>query len=376
MSGFYEEYLKINREEIRELTGLTDDAYACAVLEKEEISYRDFLVLLSPAASKLLDLMAIRAKRITDAHFGKNINLYIPMYLSNECAGSCLYCGFNRSSDVKRRTLTPDEIKVELAALTVKGFRSVLILTGDAPVRATVDYIEEAVRIARGFLPQVSLEIYPMNVDDYRRLVEAGATGLTIYQETYDRKTYAEVHPVGKKRDFVYRVETPDRAAQAGFRRVGIGALLGLHDWREEAACVGIHAKHLMKKYWQTDVSISFPRLRDSMSGFSPFVKIADRDLVQMIFALRLFLEKAGITVSTRESALFRDNMIGYGVTMMSAGSRTNPGGYELYVESSSDGQFEIEDSRSVAEIVESIKGRGYYPVFKDWDSSFGGIKI
>lgn len=375
MSSFYEEYLKINREEIQELTGLTNGSYASAVLEKEEISYRDFLVLLSPAASKLLDPMAIRAKRITDAHFGKNINLYIPMYISNECAGSCVYCGFNRSSGITRRTLTPDEIRVELAALTAKKFRNVLILTGDAPEKVSVDYIAEAVRIAREFVPQVSLEIYPMDTGDYHRLVEAGATGLTIYQETYDRETYAEVHTDGKKMDFIYRIEAPDRALQAGFRRVGIGALLGLHDWREEAAYVGMHAKYLMKRYWRADISISFPRIRASMSGFSPFGEITDRDLVQMIFALRLFLDRAGITISTRESAVFRDNMVGYGITMMSAGSRTNPGGYELYAENRSGSQFEIEDSRSVEEIIAKIKERGYYPVFKDWDGLFGGVK-
>ncbi|HDR13965.1 MAG TPA: 2-iminoacetate synthase ThiH [Desulfobacteraceae bacterium] len=375
MSSFYEEYLKIDREENLGLTELMDESYAGAVLEKEEISYRDLLVLLSPAASKFLDPMAIRAKRLTDKHFGKNINLYIPIYLSNECTGSCVYCGFNRSGSIKRRTLTPDEIRVELAEIASQGFRHVLILTGDAPMRATVDYIAEAIKIAREFMPQVSLEIYPMDAGDYHRLVEAGATGLTIYQETYDRETYARVHPAGKKRDFIYRLGTPDRALQAGFRRVGIGALLGLHDWREEAAYVGMHEKYLMKRHWQADVSISFPRLRDSMSGFRPFVEVTDRDLVQMILALRIFLDRVGITISTRESTIFRDNMVGYGVTMMSAGSRTNPGGYALYEENNSGCQFEIEDSRSVPEVITMIRERGYYPVFKDWDGSFGGIE-
>jgi 2-iminoacetate synthase len=214
-----------------------------------------------------------------------------------------------------------------------------------------------------------------MDTDGYRRLVDAGATGLALYQETYDRETYAKVHLSGRKSHFQWRLDAPDRAAAAGFRRIGIGALLGLSDWRLEAAHVGAHAAYLMRKYWRTEISVSFPRMRECPSAFKPHCAVTDRELVQMLFALRIYTKSAGMALSTRESPWFRDHMVDLGVTSMSAGSKTNPGGYGTYSKSESQGQFEICDDRSLEQVQAAIRGRGYCPVLKDWSETFGGVQ-
>ncbi|PKL92148.1 MAG: 2-iminoacetate synthase ThiH [Candidatus Goldiibacteriota bacterium HGW-Goldbacteria-1] len=369
---FYEEFLKIDTEQIKAAVNSDDKTRVESAVKKESASYQDFLAMLSPAAASLLDYMAIRAREMTQKHFGKNINMYIPLYISNECSNECAYCGFNRKNKINRKTLSEEEVKAELEGIKNLGYNSILLLTGEAPDKAGLDYIARCVAFARKYFTQVSLEIYPMDVDGYKKLVDNGATGLTVYQETYDPETYKKVHLSGQKKNFEWRINTPDRAAQAGFRKIGIGALLGLYDWRTEAAYVGAHAAYIMKKYWKTEVSVSFPRMRGSSSAFKPYQIISDRELVQMIFALRIYTKFAGITLSTREAADFRDNMISLGVTNMSAGSKTNPGGY---VGSESEGQFEICDDRSVEEILLAIKSKGYYPVFKDWADTFGGNK-
>ncbi len=369
---FYEEFLKLNTEQIKTAVTSGDKTRAEIAVKKESASYEDFLALLSPAAAFLLDDMALRSRAMTQKHFGKNINMYIPLYISNECSNECAYCGFNRKNKINRKTLTEAEVEAELENIKKQGFNSILLLTGEAPDKAGLNYIARCVLLARKYFTQVSLEIYPMDTDGYRKLVDAGATGLTVYQETYDTDTYKKVHFSGQKKNFEWRINAPDRAAQAGFRKIGIGALLGLYDWRTEAAYVGAHAAYIMKKYWKTEVSVSFPRMRGSSSAFKPYQIISDRELVQMIFALRIFTKFAGITLSTREAAAFRDNMISLGVTNMSAGSKTNPGGYGG---SESEGQFEICDDRSVEEILSAIRSKGYYPVFKDWADTFGGNK-
>ena len=319
--------------------------------------------------------MARRSRELTRRHFGSSIGMYIPLYVSNECSNECVYCGFNRTNDIPRRTLSPDEVEAELDGIAGMGFDSILILTGEFPARAGTEYIIRCVELARKRFSQVSLEIYPMDVDGYRRLVDAGATGLTIYQETYDRETYARVHRAGRKSNFEWRLDAPDRAAEAGFRKVGIGALMGLHDWRFDAACTGAHATYLMKKYWRTEISISVPRMRGSSSHFTPASIASDAELARTIFAFRIFTRFAGITLSTRESAEFRDHMIDLGVTSMSAGSRTNPGGYGLFSESESEGQFQTSDDRSVEDVVAAIRNAGRYPVFKDWSTTFAGAR-
>jgi 2-iminoacetate synthase len=374
MTAFFSAYLNSKQTEINAGINSANAGIIPGILEKEKISFDDFLVLLSPGAGGYLDDMAMKAKALTDKHFGKNINLYIPMYLSNECNSSCVYCGFNRMSKIQRKTLTINEIALEAGKIREYGMTHILLLTGDSKENAPLEYIEHAVREVKKLFPQVSLEIYPLDTQNYKRLVDSSATGLTIYQETYDRKTYEKVHKGGAKEDIEYRLAAPERALDAGFRKIGIGALLGLSDWRTEAACLAMHAEYLMKKYWRADISISFPRLRKSGSGFRPYYDVTDKELAQMIFAFRIFLDRAGIVLSTRESPYFRDNMIGYGVTMMSAGSKTNPGGYAADGEDSGR-QFETEDGRTIEEISGAIKNAGYYPVFKDWEKALGGVK-
>ncbi|MFP4467284.1 MAG: 2-iminoacetate synthase ThiH [Candidatus Goldiibacteriota bacterium] len=375
MKTFADEYEKINKDEtVQSIKNASRNSVESAIA-KENLSYRDFLALLSDAADEYLDEMAERSKKDTDAYFGKNIQMYIPVYISNECVNSCLYCGFNAENRIPRKTLSFDEIKAELEKIKSFGFKNLLILTGEHPGRADAGYIKKAVKAAKKYFPFVSLEVYPMQESEYKELVGAGASGITVYQETYDREVYDSVHRAGPKKNFRYRLETPDRALSAGFRKAGIGALLGLYDYRFEAAMLGAHAAYLMKKYWRSEISISFPRLRENTSGFKPAEPVTDRQLVKMIFALRIYLKHAGITVSTRESAVFRDNMIGYGITMMSAGSKTNPGGYDIYENDKTKKQFDISDSRTTREIAGVIRQKGYYPVFKDWSDSFEGVK-
>jgi 2-iminoacetate synthase len=372
---YYDPYLKIDRARMEEAVNAREPDRAALAAAREHPSFEDFLALLSPGAAGCLDAMALRARAITRQHFGRTIGMYIPLYLSNECSNECVYCGFNRSNRIQRRTLSEAEVERELEALADQGFDSILLLTGEAPGRAGLDYLARCVALARRCFSQVALEIYPLDTDGYRRLVEAGATGLTLYQETYDPAVYAQVHRAGRKADFRWRLEAPDRAALAGFRRIGIGALLGLAPWRLEAANLGAHAAYLMKTYWRTEVSVSFPRLRECPSTFRPQCLVTDRELVQMLFALRIFTRVAGIALSTRESPRFRDHMVTLGVTHMSAGSRTNPGGYRTYSERESQNQFEISDDRSLAEVLTAIRAQGSQPVFKDWAASFGGVR-
>lgn len=370
---FSEEFGKFDRAAAMALVGSTDTGRVMRALDMENPDFADFLALLSPAAEGALDAMAVRASEMTVRHFGKNISMYIPVYISNECVNACAYCGFHRDSGAARKTLTMDEISREAGYVASLGLKNILLLTGESRKAAPVDYVARAVSEARKKVPQVSLEIYPVEEKDYAALVSAGASGLTVYQETYDMKIYDAVHGKGPKKDFFHRLGTPERALAAGFRKAGIGALLGLADWRMEAAYIGLHARYLMKKYWKAEISVSFPRLRSSQAGFKPAVKVDDRDLVQMMLALRLFLPRAGLTVSTRESAEFRDNIIGLGVTSMSAGSSTVPGGYTPGHGDHATGQFEIVDNRSVSGVADAIRAKGFYPVFKDWDENFAG---
>lgn len=372
MSGFSDEFQKIKNDRwmIDVILNATEEK-VLGILNKEVLSFMDFLSLLSPSAEKFLDRMASRSRSVTLKHFGKNLQLYAPLYLSNECNNSCGYCGFNKNNSIERKTLTIDEIKSEMAYLKSLGFQNILLLTGDAPQKTDIDYLVQAVKLAKESFAFVGIEVYPLSVESYKKLIDAGASGLTIYQETYDEETYKRFHTAGDKSDFYWRLETPERGLKAGFRKVGIGALLGLYEWRFDIACLGFHAAYLMKKYWKSELSVSFPRLRGSKSNFTPPYNIPDKNFVQMIFAMRIFLPQVGITLSTREPAVIRDNLIGFGVTMMSAASKTNPGGYTNI---KSEEQFSIADERSVSEVVEVIRKKGIYPVFKDWDSNFAGV--
>ncbi|PIE71373.1 MAG: 2-iminoacetate synthase ThiH [Deltaproteobacteria bacterium] len=326
-----------------------------------------FATLLSPSAVDLLEEMAQAAHERTLRQFGRVIQLFAPIYVANHCVNACRYCGFNRRQSIVRNTLSLDAVRKEAIALAETGLRHILLLTGEDPKRAGVDYIADCVRILRAHVDSVSIEVFPMDTADYRTLVEAGVDGLTLYQETYDPAVYDYLHPAGPKRNFGYRLDAPERACKAGMRTVGIGALLGLTDWRRDLFYAGLHAAYLQDRYPAVEVGISLPRMRPHTGAFQPSVIVSDRDMVQGMTALRLFLPRAGITISTRESGWFRDHVIRLGVTRMSAGSRTTVGGYEAAAKDP--GQFDISDERSVAEMAAAISRLGYQPVYKDWDA-------
>ncbi|TKJ41257.1 2-iminoacetate synthase ThiH [candidate division LCP-89 bacterium B3_LCP] len=337
-----------------------------AVLGKAEVNFSDFLALLSPAGENYLEEMAEQAQAITLRRFGRVILLYAPLYLSNVCSNSCVYCGFNVTRDVPRITLDIDEILSEAAHLKKWGFGHVLLVSGEAPKVLPVARLREIIQALSLDFPSLSLEIYPLSGPAYAQMAEAGADGLTLYQETYDRQVYASVHPRGKKRDFNWRLEAVERAGDVGFRRIGIGSLLGLNDWRWEGIALALHADYLMKRYWQTQITISFPRLRNIPGDFQPAYPVNDTSLVQLMLALRLFLNDAGFVISTREPASLRDHLIPLCVTQMSAGSRTEPGGYRHPVQEGA--QFVVEDQRWPEEVAAAILKSGYEPVWKDWD--------
>ena len=360
------------RESVAHLIAQTRPADVDAALAREERTLADLAALLSPVARPKLEAMAREAQRLTRWHFGRTIGLYAPIYLSNVCAADCLYCGFAARSGKrqKRITLNPDEIRRECAALAERGFANVLLLTGEAPRVATLDYVAEAVAIAHEYFPAVSVEIYAMSVEAYRTLCASGLEGVTLYMETYDPDQYATVHPAGLKQDYAARLDALTRAGRAGARRLNLGALLGLFDWRLDGFWMGLHSRYLQKLCWQSAVAVSFPRLRHTPERFVPPTPVQDADLVQLMLALRLFLPEAGFTLSTRESAAFRDRLIPLGITMMSAGSSTRPGGYATSGDDTLE-QFEVEDERSPEEVAAAIAHAGYDPVWKDFDSAF-----
>lgn len=337
-------------------------------LTASHVGEEQFAALLSPAAEKFLEPMATRAHKITKQRFGNTIKIYAPLYLSNECTNSCVYCGFNKHNTIPRVTLSDEEIKEEAEQISALGIQHLLLVTGESPKEVGVDYMINALRIMEGMFSSMSIEVYPMSVEDYSTLYRHGVDGLTLYQETYNREKYAEVHPAGKKRDFNWRLAGPERGAEAGFRFVGIGSLMGLEDFRTEQFFTGLHAGYLIRKYWKTHVALSFPRIRKAEGNFKPYEIISDTNLVQAMLAHRMFQNDAGLVISTREPAQMRDNLLPLGVTQMSAGSKTEPGGYSHEHDGK---QFEVEDKRSVEEFCNMLRSKGYDPVMKDWDKSF-----
>ncbi|NJD04029.1 MAG: 2-iminoacetate synthase ThiH [Ruminiclostridium sp.] len=333
-------------------------------LSKESLLIQDFAVLVSPAASLCLEEMAKKAQHITLQHFGKAVVLYAPIYLANYCVNHCVYCGFNSKNILSRRKLSLDELSREAESLSQRGIKHILLLTGESRKHSPVRYIENCVREAGKYFSSISLEVYPLEEDDYRMLAETGADGLTVYQEIYDRDVYAVMHPAGPKKNYRFRLDTPERGCRGGMRSVGIGALLGLGDWRTEAFYTALHAYYLTKKYPDVEISVSLPRMRPHAGSFPVQCPVNDKEFVQIMLAFRLLLPHIGITISTRERADFRDNLIGLGVTRMSAGSVTEVGGYS---NKRGDGQFEVSDERSVEEIRQMLYRKGYQPVFKDW---------
>ncbi|MBB6462955.1 2-iminoacetate synthase ThiH [Flammeovirga kamogawensis] len=335
-------------------------------LGKQRRNLEDFKALISPAAAPYLEQMAQLSHQLTKKRFGNTIQMYTPMYLSNECQNICTYCGFSLDNKVRRRTLSDDEIVREAEAIKAMGYEHILLVTGEANKTVGVEYIKKAIKLMKPYFSHISMEVQPMDQDEYESLIEEGLNTVLVYQETYHKEDYKKHHPKGKKSNFDYRVDTPDRLGKAGIHKIGIGVLIGLEDWRTDSFFTALHLDYLERTYWQTKYSISFPRLRPFSGGLEPKVEMNDRELVQLICAYRLFDEEVELSLSTREHPIFRDNIIKLGITSASAGSKTNPGGYVVEPESLE--QFEISDERSTEEFTEMVKRQGYEVVWKDWD--------
>lgn len=338
-------------------------------LSSKKRTLEDFKALISPAAIPYLEQMAKLSHELTTKRFGKTIQLYAPMYLSNECNNICTYCGFSLDNKVKRKTLTDAEILKEVAYIKAQGFNHILLVTGESNHTVHVPYFKNAINLIRSKFANISIEVQPLETEEYKELHEAGVYSVLVYQETYHKEVYKQYHPKGKKSNFDYRLETPDRVGKSGTHKIGLGILLGLEDWRVDSFFCALHLDHLQKTFWQTKYSISFPRMRPAEGIIEPNVIVTDKELVQLLCAYRLFNEDVELSISTRESEKLRNNIIPLGVTSMSAGSKTNPGGYAVEPESLE--QFEISDERSVEEISDLIKRSGYEPVYKDWDKQF-----
>jgi len=328
-------------------------------------SLADLGALLSPAAGDRLEELAGRAHAASVRRFGRVVRLFAPLYLSNECVSACTYCGFSAGNDIARRTLSPEEVAAEARELIGRGFRHVLLVAGEHARIISKDYLVNCVQALAPDVPSISLETQVWDAATYRRLVGAGCEGLVVYQETYDRDTYAAAHLKGKKRNYDWRLGAPDRGAEAGMRTLAVGALLGLHpDWQAEVLALAAHAQALTRRWWRCEVAVSLPRLRPAAGDFEPARAVTDREYVQILAALRLALPDVGITLSTRESSAFRDAAFRLGVTQMSAGSHTEPGGYVH--PGQAEPQFEVSDTRSPAEVAAALRDAGYEPVWKD----------
>lgn len=348
--------------------------------------------LLEPTSGPRLEEMAQESQALTRRFFGRTIRLFAPLYLSNECVNSCAYCGFSRENRIMRVTLEIEGVVKEARYLAAQGFRNILLVSGEHPKFVSTEYLEECLRALAPEIPSLALEIAPMETGDYARLVGAGAEGLIVYQETYDRLAYSEMHTSGPKKDYDWRLASAERAYAGGFRRIGIGALFGLSDWRSEALALAAHLEQLLRKCWKAQFTISFPRLRPAAGEFRSHFPVSDREFVQLICAFRICFPQIGIILSTRESPALRDALIPLGVTMMSAGSRTEPGGYtgqgiqDLHLtvrgqavaapangRAAATEQFAIADDRSPAEVEAALRDRGFDPVWKDWDHAILG---
>ena len=337
-------------------------------LRKNRLDIEDFKALISPVAAPYLEQMAAKSRQLTQQRFGKTMQFYIPLYLTNECTNHCVYCGFNHENKIKRIILTDEEILNEVKAIKKLGnFEHILLVTGESPRHAGVEYLENAIKLIKPYFSSISIEVQPLEQEEYERLIAAGLNSVYIYQETYHKERYTVYHPKGKKRDFNYRLDTYDRLGRAGIHKMGLGVLIGLEDWRTDVTMMAMHLRYLQRRYWKTKYSISFPRMRPHTGeGFKPNVILKDRELAQLIFAFRLFDHDVEMALSTREMPDFRNNMTQLGITSLSAGSKTEPGGYYSYPNALE--QFEMADNRHPSEVLEAVQERGYEVVWKDWD--------
>ncbi|MEF9923468.1 MAG: 2-iminoacetate synthase ThiH [Muribaculaceae bacterium] len=367
---FSEELEKYNWEETTASIGTKTAHDVEIALQKEYLTVDDFMALISPAAVPYLEEMARLSQRYTQERFGKTISMYIPLYTSNACTNHCVYCGFQYNNDIKRTTLTAEQIEEECKAIRKLGpFENLLIVTGEYPSVAGVDYIEESLKIARPYFNNLSIEVMPLKEKDYYRLTQSGLNGVVCFQETYHKERYKVYHPRGMKSIFEWRLNGYDRMGAAGVHKIGMGVLIGLEDWRTDVVMMARHLRYLQKHYWKTRYSVNFPRMRPAEGHFTPNVVLNDKELAQLTFAFRIFDHDVDISYSTREDPKFRANMMKLGVTSMSAGSKTEPGGYVSTPEALE--QFEVSDGRSPHDVANDIKALGYEVVWKDWDKIF-----
>lgn len=367
---FSDELEQISWEQTtREIYAKTD-ADVRRALGKNHLDVEDFKALISPAAEPYLEVMARLSQKYTLERFGKTISMFVPLYITNSCTNSCIYCGFNHNNPMKRTILTEEEIVNEYKAIKkLAPFENLLLVTGENPAKAGVDYIERALELAKPYFSNLQIEVMPLKTEEYERLTHAGLNGVICFQETYNKANYNIYHPRGMKSKFEWRVNGFDRMGQAGIHKIGMGVLIGLEEWRTDITMMAYHLRYLQKHYWKTKYSVNFPRMRPSENGgFQPNVVMSDRQLAQVTFAMRIFDHDVDISYSTRENAAFRDHMATLGVTTMSAESKTEPGGYFTYPQALE--QFHVSDERKAVEVDAALRFLGRIPVYKDWDNA------
>lgn len=369
---FSDELLKIDWDATTAAIAAMTDMDVRRALAKPRCDVRDFMALISPAAEPYLEQMARLSRKYTEERFGRTMSMFIPLYITNSCSNSCVYCGFHRSNPMPRTILTPSQIEDEYKAIKkLAPFENILLVTGENPAKAGVPYLAEAIDIAKKYFSNIKIEVMPLKTEEYSTLKEHGLNGVICFQETYHRENYKIYHPAGMKSNFEWRLNGFDRMGQAGVHSIGMGALLGLEkEWRTDVVMMAYHLRYLQKHYWRTKYSVNFPRMRPAQNeGFQPNCFVTDRQLAQLTFAMRIFDHDVDISYSTREPASIRDNMCTLGVTTMSAESKVNPGGYHTYPQALE--QFTVSDDRTAAEINLRLKELGREPVWKDWDASF-----
>ncbi len=367
---FYDELQQYSWDDTTAAIQAVTPERARAALAARHPTVDDFMALISPAAAPLLEQMAERSRRTTLERFGRTISMYIPLYVSNACTNHCVYCGFNHSNPLTRVTLTQEQVRAECEAIRRLGpFENLLIVSGEFPALNGVDYLEQVLHTARPYFNNLTIEVMPMKERDYRRLTHAGLNGVVCFQETYNEQAYRRYHPRGMKSIFKWRVNGFDRMGAAGLHKIGMGVLIGLEDWRTDVTMMARHLRYLRQRYWRTRYSINFPRMCPAEGGYTPNVVMTDRELAQLTFAFRIFDPDVDISYSTRESPQFRAGMLPLGVTSMSAGSRTEPGGYVSTPDALE--QFTVTDSRTPEQVAAEIRALGYEPVWKDWDRTF-----
>lgn len=373
---FSEELSQYSWEETTDAIAAKTAADVERALGKEQCDVDDFMALVSPAAEPYLETMARLSRRYTEARFGRTVSMFIPLYLTNSCTNSCVYCGFHVANKMKRTILTPDEMVREFEAIKQLGpFENLLLVTGENPARAGVPYLARALDLAKPYFSNLKIEVMPLAAAEYEELTRHGLNGVICFQETYHRANYNLYHPRGMKANFEWRVNGFDRMGQAGVHSIGMGVLIGLErEWRTDLTMMARHLRYLQRRYWRTKYSVNFPRMCPAENGgFQPRCIMTDRELAQLTFAMRIFDHDVDISYSTRELPRFRDHMATLGVTTMSAGSQTEPGGYSTHRDALE--QFEVSDPRTVEEVAAALRRMGMEPVWKDWDSSFDRVR-